>query len=201
MPIPYTICTSVKNTLSWASPAFLEGGGGAQDRARGRHLTATYTLSAFGRLNQWGGGGAVRFQPIQPVVGGGGCCPLSADSTSGGGGGGGVLSVFGPIPLVNGRCCPLSASAVGVCMYVNKGGGGAITRGGGAITRGGAPLRGGGRHYEGRGAITRGGGGAIQSRRGGGGGAPFSPEGGGGGRHSPLGTPMLVHPCFEFNSL
>ena len=47
------------------------GGGGGQDRARGRHLTAanTYTLSAFGRFNKFGGGG----------------------------GGGGVLSAFGTI--------------------------------------------------------------------------------------------------------
>ena len=53
---------------AWASPAFLEGGGG-QDRAWGRHLTAAYTLSAFGRFNQWGGD-AVHFSPIQPVWGG-----------------------------------------------------------------------------------------------------------------------------------
>ena len=33
------------------------GGGGGQDRARGRHLTAANTLSAYGRFNQWGGGG------------------------------------------------------------------------------------------------------------------------------------------------
>ena len=39
---------------SQAVPAFLEGVG--QDRARGRHLTATNTLSAFGRFNQLGGG-------------------------------------------------------------------------------------------------------------------------------------------------
>ena len=31
-------------------------------------MTAAYTLSAFGRFNQWGGGG---------------CCPLSANSASG----------------------------------------------------------------------------------------------------------------------
>ena len=73
-------------------PSF-SGRGGGQDRARGRHLTAAYMLSTFGRFNQ-GGGGAVRFRPIQPVGGGGGgggggCCPLSAGSTSGGGGGGG----------------------------------------------------------------------------------------------------------------
>ena len=64
---------------TWASPAFLEGG---QDRARGRHLTAANTLSAFSRgggavcfwtdSTSGGGGGAVRFQPIQPVGGGGG---------------------------------------------------------------------------------------------------------------------------------
>ena len=75
--------------LSWAPPAFLEGGG--QIRARGRHFTAANTLSAFGRFNQWGAHvsfrpircprfrrfgrfnqwavGAVRFQPIQPVGG------------------------------------------------------------------------------------------------------------------------------------
>ena len=78
--------------------------GGGQDRARGRHLIAAYTLSTFSRFNQWGGGGgggggAVRFRSIQPLGGGGGCCPLSADSTSGGGGGGG------------GECCPLSADS------------------------------------------------------------------------------------------
>ena len=48
-------------------------------------------LSAFGRFNERGGGGAVRLRPIQRA-GGGGCCPPSADSTSGGGG---VLSAFG----------------------------------------------------------------------------------------------------------
>ena len=85
-------------------PSF--SGGGGQDRARGRHLTAANTLSAFGRFNQGGGGGggggAVRFRPIQPVWGGcpllgrwgggggGGCCPLSANLTSRGGGGGAV---------------------------------------------------------------------------------------------------------------
>ena len=36
-------------------PSF--SGKGALDRARGRHLTAANTLSAFGRFNQWGGGG------------------------------------------------------------------------------------------------------------------------------------------------
>ena len=96
---PIYICKYVCRT--WASPAFLEGGGGGggQDRARGRHLTAAYTLSAFGRFNQWGWGGggvlsalgqfnqwgvgsAVHFQPIQPVGGGGG-------------GGRWVLSAFG----------------------------------------------------------------------------------------------------------
>ena len=57
-------------------PSF--SGRGGKDRARGRHLTAAYTLSTFGRFNQWGGGGggegggAVRFRPIQPVGGGGG---------------------------------------------------------------------------------------------------------------------------------
>ena len=68
-------------------PQLFWKGGGGQDRARGRHLTAAYTLSAFGRFNQWGGGGggAVHFRPIQPVGGGGGGgCPLSADLTSGG---------------------------------------------------------------------------------------------------------------------
>ena len=71
--------------IPWASPAFLEGGGG-QDRAWGRHLTAANTLSAFSRFNQWegegggavsfwadsttGGWGAVRIRSIQPVGGG-----------------------------------------------------------------------------------------------------------------------------------
>ena len=36
-------------------PSF--SGRGGQGRARGCHLTAAYTLSAFGRFNQWGGGG------------------------------------------------------------------------------------------------------------------------------------------------
>ena len=68
-----------------------------------------------------GGGGAVRFRPIQTVGGGGGgCCPLSADSTSGGGGGGGGVAdvSFQPIQSmrcprsrqiqpVDGGCCPL----------------------------------------------------------------------------------------------
>ena len=58
--------------VAWAPLAFLERGGeGGQDRARGRHLTAAYTLSAFGQrirgggrvlstfgqFNQWEGGG------------------------------------------------------------------------------------------------------------------------------------------------
>ena len=52
-----------RSRKSWAPPAFLEGEGG-QDRARGRHLTAANTLSAFGRFNQCvcvcvGGGGGV----------------------------------------------------------------------------------------------------------------------------------------------
>ena len=62
-------------SLAWAPPAFLEGGG--QDRARG---------APFGSREY-----VVRFRPISS---GGGCCPLSADLTSGGGGGG-VLSAFG----------------------------------------------------------------------------------------------------------
>ena len=45
-----TVLIQGLNYTAWASPAFLEGG--AQDRARGRHLTAAYTLSAFGRFNQ-----------------------------------------------------------------------------------------------------------------------------------------------------
>ena len=40
-------------------PSFSGRGGGGQDRARGRHFTAVNTLSAFGRFNQWGGGGGV----------------------------------------------------------------------------------------------------------------------------------------------
>ena len=56
--------------VPWAPPAFLEGGGGGQDRARGRHLTAMNMLSAFGGFNQQGGGGvAVRFWLIQPARG------------------------------------------------------------------------------------------------------------------------------------
>ena len=53
------------------------GGGGGQDRARGRHLTAAYTLSAFGRFNQWGGGGGLMSDSVNEVS------ALSADSTSG----------------------------------------------------------------------------------------------------------------------
>ena len=56
--------------VPWVPPAFLEGGGGGgggQDRARGRHLTATNMLSAFGGFNQRGEGVAVRFQLIQPA--------------------------------------------------------------------------------------------------------------------------------------
>ena len=70
------------------------GGGGGQDRARGRHLTAAYTLSTFGRFNQWGGGGGGGGGGVLSAFDRfnqwGGCCPLSADSTSGG-----VLSAFG----------------------------------------------------------------------------------------------------------
>ena len=65
-------------------PSFSGRGGGGQDRARGRHLTAMYTLSAFSRFNQLGGGGGggvlsafVRFNQWGGG-GGGGCCPLSA---------------------------------------------------------------------------------------------------------------------------
>ena len=57
-------------------------------------------LSAFGLFNQqgplladstsWGGGGAVRFQPIQPV-GGAHVCKLLLQGGGGGGGGGGVI--------------------------------------------------------------------------------------------------------------
>ena len=39
-------------------------------------------LSAFGRFNERGVGGAVRFRTIQRAGGGGGCYPLSADSIS-----------------------------------------------------------------------------------------------------------------------
>ena len=43
--------------ISMGAPSFSGRGGGGQDRARGRHLTAANTLSAFGKFNQWGGGG------------------------------------------------------------------------------------------------------------------------------------------------
>ena len=91
--------------VPWAPPAFLEGGGwvgvggGGQNRARGRHLTAVNMLSAFSGFQPGCGGGrcpfsadstsggerggAVCFWLIQPARGGGGGrCPLSADSTS-----------------------------------------------------------------------------------------------------------------------
>ena len=48
--------------VPWAPQAFLEGkggGGGGQNRARGRHMTATNMLSAFSGFNQHGGGVAV----------------------------------------------------------------------------------------------------------------------------------------------
>ena len=61
--------------VPWAPPAFLEVGGWGQNRARGRHLTATNMLSAFSGFNQHGGGVrggggvAVCFRPIQPAGG------------------------------------------------------------------------------------------------------------------------------------
>ena len=62
------------------SQLFWKGGGGARIGQGGRHLTAAYTFSAFGRFNQWGGGGV-----------------LSAfgQFNQWGGGGGGLLSAFG----------------------------------------------------------------------------------------------------------
>ena len=69
-------------------PSFSGRGGGGHDRARGHHLTAVYTFSAFGRFSQWGGGGGGGEVGVGGG-GGGGCCPLSADSTSGG------VSAFG----------------------------------------------------------------------------------------------------------
>ena len=95
------------------APSFSgRGGGGAQDRARGRHLTADSTS----------GGGTVRFRPIQPV--------------GGGGGGGGADVSFRPIQSmrcpraqsVGGWCCPLSANSTSggahVCKLLLQGGGG-----------------------------------------------------------------------------
>ena len=140
------------------------GGGGGQDRARGRHLTAAYTLSTFGRFNQWGGwccplstdstsggvlsafgrfnqwGGAVRFRPIQPVGRGGGALRFRPIQSM-------RCLRSRQIQPVDGGCCPLSAnSASGGAHVVNRGGGG---------------------------------------------GAPFSPEGG--GPWPPLGTPMVQY--------
>ena len=63
------------------APSF--SGRGGQDRARGCHLTAANTLSAFWPIQpQWGGGGggSVHFRLIQPV--GEGCCLISANSAS-----------------------------------------------------------------------------------------------------------------------
>ena len=102
------------------------GGGGGQDRARGSHLTAAYTLSAFGRFNQWEG--TVRFRPIQPVGGGGGGCQLSADSVN-------EVSALSA-DSISGRWMLSAFSQFSqwgcACMYTRGGGGG----GGG----GGAPF-------------------------------------------------------------
>ena len=80
-------------------------------------------LSADSTIGGEGGGGAVRFRPIQPVV-------------EGGGGGGGADVSFRPIlsmrslrsrqiQPVDGGCCPLTAnSASGGAHDVNRGGGG-----------------------------------------------------------------------------
>ena len=95
-------------------------------------------LSAFGRFNQLGGGGgAVRFWPIQsircprsqqiqPVDGG--CCPLSANSASGGahvcnigmggrGGGGGGGAPFSP---EGGAMAPPAPSWGRPCRWVDE---------------------------------------------------------------------------------
>ena len=103
-------------------PSF--SGRGGQDRARGRHLTAANTLSAFGRFNLWGGGG-----------GGGGVLSAFGQFNQWEGGGGGVLSLSAS--SIN-QVSALSADSTsgrwrlsyggggggGVRMYVNKGGGG-----------------------------------------------------------------------------
>ena len=65
-------------------------GGGGQNRAMGRHLTAVYALSAFGRFNQFGGGGGGAVHC--PLSGGGG----GHHSVSKGGGGHGPLGT--PMP-------------------------------------------------------------------------------------------------------
>ena len=86
--------------VPWAPPAFLEGGGwggggGRQNRARGRHLTATNMLSAFSGFNQrTGGGGCCCLLSTDSTNGVGTVCLLLANSTSVGRGGG-VLSTFG----------------------------------------------------------------------------------------------------------
>ena len=50
---------------------------GGQDRARGRHLTAANTLSAFRRFNQWEGGGLSTFGRFNQWGGGGGGANVS----------------------------------------------------------------------------------------------------------------------------
>ena len=75
------------------APSF-SGRGGGQDRARGYHLTAANMLSTFGRFNQWGWEGAVRFRPIQPV--GVRMYVNFYYGDGGGGGGGGGWVPFSP---------------------------------------------------------------------------------------------------------
>ena len=106
----------------------MEGGGGGQNRASRRHLTATNMLSAFSDFNQVGGGGgegvAVCFRLIQPVGGGGGgggegvavCFRLIQPVGGGGGGGGGGCCPFLADSTSTGRGghCPLSADSTSV---------------------------------------------------------------------------------------
>ena len=101
-------------------------GRGGQDRARGRHLTAANTLSAFGRgCCPLSAEVAVRFRPIQPV--------------GGGGGGGGVLSLSAnSIDQVSALSADsssarwrLSYRGVHVCKQGDGGWGGGANTGGG----------------------------------------------------------------------
>ena len=70
-------------------------------RARGRHLTAAYTLSAFGRFNQWEGGrGLSAFgRTANSASGGAHVCKQGGrhsvpEGWGGGGGGGGGAHVY-----------------------------------------------------------------------------------------------------------
>ena len=63
--------------VPWAPPAFLEGGGGGQNRAKGAPFDSHEYVVRFQwistRLGGGGGGGvAVCFRPIQPAGGRGG---------------------------------------------------------------------------------------------------------------------------------